>query len=693
MKMPLKIRKLWRSTSGSVMVFGLLIVTVGAVVLAGWAHSLASRTFNAEEALTAHQRRIAERNARYLAEQWVLLGHASNTVTTNSVSITVGGTNWGGFTVSAGASNTLTTTNFLTNLVGGFTQTNRNAFSPLGNGGFVTNVDVQLTQSFRGTDGVSRSATNTRRYLLRSRSPLYGGYPLVAHTGADDFEWVTVNTNDGGSTLMYSTPASLTNAPTSQTYSANSFRFVAENDSRTLQASPNSFPAIPMTSGDGSYSGSLSSPVPRSENLNDIAAALATVLPTNAPAVAQLAPIPEAAFFGSERPLRQLGTTPSGKHIAQLSFGESLPILVVGDSPTTAPVQTNEDEITLTHYGQQFRIRYDDGNMEYFNGSEWTGEISPADEYYTLNSDGTVEDNSMPSTYSSTTVNISARTVVIPARPEDIIMVRNNTLTVGDIAGPGQFSTSAGAAIYHSDEMGVSGGVSFFLVPSDPTATLAIQSALEPADFMVRGTVDSYQLIQFDIDSDYEIEDPRNANHALILIDPSRGARMITLPSEPSSADSLLMHVSGESVSVTNSTETLSLRKWLFVLDPTSELTPTLSSSAVAIAFLDPWDIELEMEDGDSGRALSFTILGDGSTIDLHEGGDGTTWNLSMTVVNGALELDPPQGSGMTFVGGFRVNGAMYETDDERLSLELNTNPGNLELLSDRMGWVESWQR
>jgi hypothetical protein len=157
------------------MLFSLIVVTVGAIVLAGWATMMASRSLSADAAIDAQRRRIIKANGRALARQYLLssLANGSTIDATNfsatSLSPCEGYTNhWGGFTNAATVIDILTTTTANTNAY--------NPFSPGERQGFQNTI----TGSVKTAD-----ETNSWSFRVRGRSPIYAGYPLVVQLNAD----------------------------------------------------------------------------------------------------------------------------------------------------------------------------------------------------------------------------------------------------------------------------------------------------------------------------------------------------------------------------------------------------------------------------------------------------------------------------------------------------------------------------
>ena len=145
------------------MIFSLFIILGGTLVLAGWAQMLATRATYATMTEEAQKRRIAMANGRALARQYVLnqMPSASSFLGTN-YSLANG---WGGFDISVPPVNQWTNTNF----------TIGNPFNPISDSSFVAVTPGHISNS---------AETNTWTFLIRSRSPVLAGFPLVIQNPA-----------------------------------------------------------------------------------------------------------------------------------------------------------------------------------------------------------------------------------------------------------------------------------------------------------------------------------------------------------------------------------------------------------------------------------------------------------------------------------------------------------------------------
>ncbi len=207
---------------GTIMIFALLVVMVSTLVLAAWAQMMATATLYPDTTAVQVQDRIAMENARAMARQYLLSSLPSGATLYWEVSISNGA--WGGCRVSSSLNSFWADMNFITA---------GNPFSPFGNRAFVVTKDTTLSNSFHSI---------TSRFLIKSRSPLLAGYPLVVHTNS-------------------STNLTATWVPTNKIYYTNMIGFPC-------------FPQVPFTSGtnpsgpngDLGYFGYFAAPIPSYTN-------------------------------------------------------------------------------------------------------------------------------------------------------------------------------------------------------------------------------------------------------------------------------------------------------------------------------------------------------------------------------------------------------------------------------------------
>ena len=170
MKKPLHF---FRNFEGTIMIFSLVIILGGTLVLAGWAQMMATRATYTAMTDEGQKRRIALANGRALARQYILnqMPASSNLPGTN-YSLAGG---WGGFDLQTTA-NPWANTNFSTG----------NPFNPISGVSFVSIIPGHISNSVESLGWT---------FLVRSRSPLLAGFPVVIHAPTDPtasgFNWVT----------------------------------------------------------------------------------------------------------------------------------------------------------------------------------------------------------------------------------------------------------------------------------------------------------------------------------------------------------------------------------------------------------------------------------------------------------------------------------------------------------------------
>lgn len=204
--------------SGSATLFALLVIVVGAVVLAGWAAVLATRVTFAESSALGVQRRIAMENGRALLRQAVRTALPAGTI--GNVNATLSG-GWGGFSISASSGW----------LQGDVAPATINRFSPLENQGFGQSLTATIN------DGMGNTSWTV---FVRSGSPVYSGLTATVHNPATTLP-STVSVN--GTSLVWPSSGFLGFATT---------RYLAPGARSSLNSAGGAlsgFPWLPITSG------------------------------------------------------------------------------------------------------------------------------------------------------------------------------------------------------------------------------------------------------------------------------------------------------------------------------------------------------------------------------------------------------------------------------------------------------------
>lgn len=668
---------------GAVMIFVLLIVAVGAVVLAGWAHMLVARAQFSEEADLAQHRRLALHNSRALADQWILSGAASGTINSTAAAYTVGGTNWGNFRVADTASNALTTAN--SNAWSG----NRNPFSPMGAGGYVTNVSAILFQTNVDREGVNRATTLTRSYAVRSRSPIAAGYPLVLHTNAaaTNFTRLSVVTNNAPA-LVFAQPASSAVAPVSPLYFAPVARTVlSSTNTGAPPAEMVETPFAPLTSGASGFGGQLDTPVPRLLPSANLSASATASLPTPPTITDILKPDGTSEY-------RALGTLPTMVQVFPVNFdniatthGPSM-MLGFGQPPDQPPQQTGPNKIKYYYFGREFEIKYASSNVQYGKEPNWNT-LNADLEIIVFNADGsvTVENLATAGRIDLTTAGSQRTILFVP--PDGALLVYTNTSIY--IRGDPSFGVINGAAVYRKTDYMVPNGVSFILVSGTSVGGAfavgdSMLSRLNPAGIYRCDLSDGMRVIQLQTNgSTYDIND--NAGEPLIWVRPSLTPMFVLAASGPS-ASPVLHHLSTVTAPVANGTP-ISFRRWLGVFDPTQTINPANSLSAMLFGYLDTGTAALGLEDDENSRLTALDFSGDNNGLTLNVPAN-RLWNLSALFAGTPVNV--VSAGAPTVVGGIRSDRSV-NVSTNRLNVTKSTSGAALEPFLDRIGWVESWQQ
>lgn len=181
----------FRGCEGTIMVFALVIILGGALVLAGWAQMMATRAAYTVTTEEGQKRRIAIANGRALARQYVL-----NQMPSGNIGTALQGTNfsltngWGGFSINY-ATALWTNTNFV----------DGNPFNPISEPSFVVTNLATISNSAEALNWT---------FLIRSRSPVLAGYPLVVQNpAATNLAWASTLAKK----IYWSDALGFTNAP------------------------------------------------------------------------------------------------------------------------------------------------------------------------------------------------------------------------------------------------------------------------------------------------------------------------------------------------------------------------------------------------------------------------------------------------------------------------------------------------
>lgn len=701
--------------AGSAILLALLVVFAASFVLAGWAMMLASRTLTSEEASVAQKRRISYHNARNIGMQWARNGLGGNAITNVTVTLT---NDWGQFSAASVASNILNTS---------IVDSRVNHFSPMPS---IFTLPVSTTI-------VGAGVTNSNTFFFRSRSPLFGGYPLVAQTNssaldaATNFSRISVATNGGGMAMMYAQPGAITIAPASVTYNAQTNRTVTDSLGSAFQAPISAYPLPPMVSspsGATAYSGQLTAAPPRTFTINALREAINTAYGTNALTVTDRGPyrvlgstsgffhvIHFAGLSGTIRNFLLINTIPIPPPSLVYNSGSNTWILTApGDHIYT---------ISITGSGALRFVRNSNGSTQTLETSETTNRYLIIRSAPSLNnsgrnpSKGTYERNPLTdNTRVSLTDNGSggtSRLVGFELTNADLLALHDKTAVSGDgnkhitftqTPGRGQANTAGaiveGALVYNRAAYGSPTGIFFVLMngPLDPTAYRALD-AVRPADqFRIRCLVNGLPAIQIRTGDSMSFRYPKRDDTGVfaMTLTPSSSPILSLRPTTDSVAliSPLLIHVEQDEFPADSS---LQWRKVLMVFNAESNLDVSASDNALTFSYFDAADFDLAMDSSNNTRPFNLSIAGRSTVINTSTrfvGGGGSVWNMGLTLRDSPATFQLNANQTLRLIGGIRSNSRVEATPGTAaVVLERNTNPGALELFSDRMGWIETWQQ
>ncbi len=169
------------SRRGTIMIFALIIIAVGAIAISGWVYLMGGLSEYTDAMRDGMRRRVTLENSRAMANQYYrgyLISGAAQAAWTN-YAFASGGNTLGGIGVGAAGANPLTTANsgdILVNLFGpaGASYSDATYFA-----GFSTNLTANLS------DGTT-NGTIPWRIQVRSRAPMFG-YDVLNPIGMSNF--------------------------------------------------------------------------------------------------------------------------------------------------------------------------------------------------------------------------------------------------------------------------------------------------------------------------------------------------------------------------------------------------------------------------------------------------------------------------------------------------------------------------
>jgi hypothetical protein len=252
-----------------------------------------------------------------------------------------------------------------------------------------------------------------------------------------------------------------------------------------------------------------------------------------------------------------------------------------------------------------------------------------------------------------------------------------------------------GAVIYKRNQYGTT-PINFMLLgqPLNVTASNALTTIPNPGtlQYRIRALVGGLPLVQIiGNNRTLTFRDPGSNN--FLNFNPTASQKLTILPS---SVDrTALIHVEQDEF---GSDTTLQWRKVLVVYDAENDINVQNSSSALTFSYPDPGDFDVAFEGSSNNtRPLLMSVVGRSgvtNTATRFVGGGGRTWNMALTLRDSPATFDLAANETLRLLGGIRSNSRVDATPGTAaVVLERNTNPGSLELFSDRMGWIETWRQ
>jgi hypothetical protein len=190
------------------------------------------------------------------------------------------------------------------------------------------------------------------------------------------------------------------------------------------------------------------------------------------------------------------------------------------------------------------------------------------------------------------------------------------------------------------------------------------------------------------------------ADNNFLGFNPTASQKLTILPSAVTQPT--IIHIEQDEFPGNSALPSGSKLEWRKILVVYSDTTnpPNLASSSSTLCFSypDPGDFDMLLEgSADNTRPLFPSIVGRSEAEDPATrifGGGGRTWNMLLTLRDSPVTFDLNANQTLRLLGGIRSNSSVIATPStSAVVLERNTNPGALELFSDRMGWIETWRQ
>jgi len=443
-----------------------------------------------------------------------------------------------------------------------------------------------------------------------------------------------------------------------------------------------------MTSGAdsvNSYGGLLPSATNNTPNrtftINGIRAAMDGAF-TNTPAVSD----PPRSPDGSEGTFRIIGSPPGNREIFEPSFSRTPSMLLVGPPPDKPPEhhinsegQVIAQRIHFFYFGQTFMIRLTSTGLQYQKGGSWVPEprIDPAVTYVRMQSDGDIDHFDITGPITMTDVGTD-RAILFAPLDGSLVAIRENEISFSAPSGP--FAAPVPAAAAYRRATFTESAILLMGLPAATTGFHA-QSAMNPQNFQVRASVDGVPLLVLDPSVAHDFRDPSGDP---VLAYAGNQAERLVLRVRSSAAPPILAAIDQDTIGGDP------WRKVLLVFDVANQLNLENSSSALIFSYIGQGELGISLEDADSTGPFALTVRGTPGTANTATritGGGGRSWNLAATFVNSPAAFT--LSGNLTIAGGIRSNSNVTSSGGT-LTLERNTAPGNLDLYTDRIGWIET---
>jgi hypothetical protein len=259
-----------------------------------------------------------------------------------------------------------------------------------------------------------------------------------------------------------------------------------------------------------------------------------------------------------------------------------------------------------------------------------------------------------------------------------LVAIRENEISFSADSGP--FAEPVPAAAAYRRATFTESAILLMGLPATTTGYHA-QSAMNPQNFQVRASVDGLPLLVLDPSVAHDFRDP---NGDPVLAYAGNQVERLVLRSQSAAASPVLAAIRQDTIAGDQ------WRKVLLVFDTENTLNLGNSDSALVFSYIEQGELGISLEDADNTRQLALSVHGTPGVAEHATritGGGGRSWNLAATFVNSPATL--ALSGNLTIVGGIRSNSNVTSSGGT-LTLETNAAPGNLDLFTDRIGWIET---